>query len=72
VRLSEPFTPSQGAGIETRAAHHKTLNVHARGSQRSQHLHVGVKLLLYPLGSMNFQRKLTHKRLAVRSSESYE
>jgi hypothetical protein len=27
---------SQGAGIETQAAHHKTLNVHARGSQRSR------------------------------------
>src|ERR1039458_5094143 len=27
---------SQGAGIETRAAHHENLNDHARDSQRSQ------------------------------------
>jgi hypothetical protein len=37
---------SQGAEIETRAPHHKTLNIHARGTQRSQHLRGGEKIEL--------------------------
>jgi DNA-binding transcriptional ArsR family regulator len=37
---------SQGAGIEIRAAHLKTLNVHVRGSQRSQQCRSGEEIEL--------------------------